>query len=78
MKMNNIARLMVLVFIALLVCSVQITAFASEEEIVTAPALSELETMARSKNIKTRSNTGVKLILPTKEEMLNECCRACV
>ena len=64
--------LVVLSFIVLLVCSVQITAFASEQVIRTAPTLSELEAMARSRIIKTRSNTGVKLKLPTKKEMLDE------
>ena len=73
MKMKTIiAKLMFLVFIIMLICSVRITAFASEQAIKAAPTLSELETMARSRNIKTRSNTGVRLILPTKKEMLDE------
>ena len=71
-KQTLISMLVVLSFIVLLVCSVQITAFASEQVIRTAPTLSELEAMARSRNIKTRSNTGVKLKLPTKKEMLDE------
>ena len=37
-----------------------------------APTLSDLETMATSRNIKTRSNTGVKLELPSQKEMLDE------
>ena len=36
-----------------------------------APTLKELETMSTSRNIKTKSNTGVKLVLPTEKEMLS-------
>ena len=70
------SKLTTLVLAVLILASLSLTAYAEIWPDVSAPTLSELETMARSRNITTRSNTGVKLELPTEKEMLDKPFRA--
>ena len=70
------AKLTALVLAVLLLASLSLTAYAEIWPDMPAPTLSDLETMARSREIKTRSNTGVELELPTQKEMLDEPFRA--
>ena len=70
------SKLTALVLAVLILASLSLTAYAEIWPDVSAPTLSELETMARSRNITTRSNTGVKLELPTEKEMLDKPFRA--
>ena len=70
------AKLTALVLVVLILASLSVTVYAEIWPDMPAPTLSEIETMARSRNIKTSSNTGVKLELPTQKEMLDEPFRA--
>ena len=70
-------RLTAILLVFLLVASSGLLTASAESRVdMPAPTLSALETMARSRNITTRSNTGVKLELPTQKEMLDEPFRA--
>ena len=70
------AKLTALVLVVLILASLSVTAYAEIWPDMPAPTLGEIETLARSRNIKTRSNTGVKLELPSQKEMLDEPFRA--
>ena len=79
MKMKHeklTAKLTALVLAVLLLASLSLTAYAEIWPDMPAPTLSDLEIMAKSRDITTRSNTGVKLELPTRKEMLDEPFRA--
>ena len=65
-------KLSAILLVFLLIASLSLTASAEIWPDLTAPTLGDLETMARSHDIKTHSNTGVKLVLPTAKEMLDE------
>ena len=51
-------KLTALVLAVLILASLSLTAYAEIWQDMAAPTLSDLETMARSRDIKTRSNTG--------------------
>ena len=72
----SIWKITALLLVILLMGSVSLTAYAAGWPHPSAPTLAELEIMAKSRDIKTRSNTGVKLELPTEKEMLDEPFRA--
>ena len=77
MKLNHIiARSTAILLIAVFLFSMTISAYAAGWPTPAAPTLAELELMAKSRDIKTRSNTGVKLELPTEKEMLDKPFRA--
>ena len=69
-------KLTALVLAVLILASLSLTAYAEIWQDMATPTLSDLETMARFRDIKTRSNTGVKLKLPSEKEMLGEPFRA--
>ena len=72
MKRNIISMKISSLFLAaVLLASMGLAANAlCSESVCSAPTLRELEAMAMSCNIVTKSNTGVKLVLPTEKEML--------
>lgn len=69
---TGIKKITALVLAAVFLASMGLAANAASclEGRVEAPTLRELGILAMSNNIKTRSNTGVKLMLPTEKEML--------
>ena len=74
MKLWNLIARITSFFLAtlLMVSSVLVTnATAFFEDVIEAPTMSELKMMASSPGIKTSSNTGAKLVLPTEKEMID-------
>ena len=60
-------KLTALVLAVLILASLSLTAYAEIWQDMAAPTLNDLETMARSRDIKTRSNTGGKVEAPERK-----------